>query len=101
MPPKKKAAKKTGPKKRKTPRKVLIINPQHGTGFFGDVWDGVKKVGGFLKDSKILSTVGSMIPHAGVQTGARFLGQLGLGPDGRPVGIRSHTVRYPNNGGLY
>jgi len=52
---------------------------QHGEGFFGDLWDGVKKVGGFLKDSKILSTVGSMIPIPGVQAGAKIAGQLGFG----------------------
>jgi hypothetical protein len=48
---------------------------QNGKGFL----DVIKKVGGFLKDTKILSTVGSMIPHAGVQTGARLLGSIGLG----------------------
>ena len=28
-----------------------------GTGFFGDLWNGIKKVGGFLKDSGIASTL--------------------------------------------
>lgn len=52
---------------------------QKGKGFL----DVMKKIGGFLKDTKILSTVGSMIPHAGVQTGARLLGSVGLGRKGR------------------
>ena len=58
-------------------RMNMPLSMQHGEGFLGDLWDGVKKVGGFLKDSKILSTVGSMIPHPGVQAGARIIGQLG------------------------
>ena len=56
------------PKKRKS-------KPQRGKGFF----DVIKKVGGFLKDSKILSTVASMVPHPGVQAVGRVAGQLGLG----------------------
>lgn len=58
----------------------MLAKPmQHGEGFFGDLWDKViKPVGGFLKDSKILSTVGSLIPHPGVQAGARMAGQLGF-----------------------
>ena len=52
---------------------------QKDKGFF----DVMKKIGGFLKDTKILSTVGSMIPHAGVQTAARLAGSVGLGRKGR------------------
>jgi len=59
------------PKKRSSRRR----KPQHGEGFF----DVIKKVGGFLKDSKILSTVASMVPHPGVQAVGRVTGQLGLG----------------------
>ena len=57
--------------KRKIGRKKNL----KGKGFF----DVIKKIGGFLKDTKILSTVGSMIPHAGVQTAARLAGSVGLG----------------------
>ena len=55
---------------------------QNGEGFM-DFINGVgnvaKKVGGFLKDTKILSTIGSMVPHPGVQAGARIAGSLGFG----------------------
>ena len=43
-----------------------------------------KKVGYFLKDTKILSTVGSMVPHAGVQTAARLAASVGLGRKRKP-----------------
>ena len=66
--------------KRKTGRKQK--KNLKGEGFM-DFMKGVgnvaKKVGGFLKDTKILSTVGSMVPHAGVQTAARLAGSVGLG----------------------
>ena len=58
---------------------VPVAMPMHGEGFFGDLWDGVKKVGGFLKDSKILSGVASAIPHPYAQTAAPILKQIGLG----------------------
>ena len=51
----------------------------NGKGFF----DVIKKIGGFIKDNKILSTVGSMIPHPGVQAAARLAGSVGLGRKGR------------------
>ena len=55
---------------------------QNGEGFM-DFINGVgnvaKKVGGFLKDTKILSTIGSMVPHPGVQAGVRIAGSLGFG----------------------
>ena len=47
----------------------------NGKGFF----DVIKKVGNFIKDNKILSTVGSLIPHPGVQAAARLAGSVGLG----------------------
>lgn len=69
MPPKKKIQKKV----------VVVVAPQHGKGFFGDVWKGIKKGVGVLKDSKVLSTVASLVPHPGVQAAGRVAGQLGFG----------------------
>ena len=51
----------------------------HGNGFFGDIWSGIKSVGNFVKDNKLISTGLSLIPHAGAQTAGRIAGQLGLG----------------------
>jgi len=65
----KKGGKKKGGKKK----------GQKGKGFM----DVMKKIGGFLKDTKILSTVGSMIPHPGVQAAARLAGSVGLGRKGK------------------
>ena len=51
----------------------------HGDGFFSDVWKGIKKVGGFLKDNKVISNVASLIPHAGAQNVGKVAGVLGFG----------------------
>ena len=55
---------------------------QNGEGFMDfikGVGNAAKKVFGVLKDTKILSTVGSIIPHPGVQAAARVAGSVGLG----------------------
>jgi hypothetical protein len=56
-------------------RKVNI----RGAGFFGDLWNGVKSGANWIKDNHILSTVGSLIPDARAQAGAKVLGSFGLG----------------------
>ena len=55
---------------RRAPRKNLS-----GKGFL----DVMSKIGNFFKDSKIISTVASLIPHAGAQGVARVAGAVGLG----------------------
>ena len=50
---------------------------QKGKGFFGDVFNGIKKGFNFLKDNKVISGVASLIPHPGAQgiaQGARLFG---------------------------
>ena len=50
---------------------------QKGKGFFGDVFNGIKKGFNFLKDNKVISGVASMIPHPASQSiaqGARLFG---------------------------
>ena len=54
--------------------------------FIKGVGNAAKKVFGVLKDTKILSTVGSIIPHPGVQAAARVAGSVGLG--GRKHGYK-------------
>ncbi len=60
-------------------RRKQDLNGKGFKDFIRGVGNIAKKVGGFLKDTKILSTVGSMVPHAGVQTAARLAGSVGLG----------------------
>ena len=55
---------------RRAPRKNLS-----GKGFL----DVMGKIGNFFKDSKIISTVASLIPHPAAQGVARVSGALGLG----------------------
>lgn len=54
----------------------------HGSGFWGDLWSGVKKGFNFLKDNKIVSTVAKLIPHPVAQQVGNVAGQLGMGKRG-------------------
>lgn len=44
-----------------------------GSGFFGDLWEGIKKVGSFLKDSG----AGSLLADAAAAAATPFIGQTG------------------------
>jgi len=48
---------------------------QNGKGFFDLIKKGVK----FLKDTKAISTIGSLVPHPGAQKVAGVAGSLGFG----------------------
>ena len=67
------------PPKRKSTRggaKVQLYNAR-GQGFFGSLWDGIKKGFKFIKDNKLVSGVASLIPHpaaAGIASGAKLFG---------------------------
>ena len=50
-----------------------------GDGFFGDLWSGVKSAANWVKDNKIISKVGGLIPIPEVQTAAKLAGAVGLG----------------------
>lgn len=53
-----------------------------GEGFFGDVWNGIKKAGNWIKDQKIISNVGNALGSVGVPyAGAvgKVAGAVGLG----------------------
>jgi hypothetical protein len=79
-------------RKRKMSKKVIMT----GRGFFDSLWSGIKSVAGpvndILKSTKAISTIGSLIPNAGAQTGAKIASQLGYGkkPRGRP---KKRTMR--------
>ena len=70
MPPKKAEKSKA---KRKAPKMM------QGEGFFGDLWSGVKKVGSFIKDNKLVSKGLKLIPDSRVQAATRAAEAVGLG----------------------
>jgi hypothetical protein len=51
-------------------------NVQRGDGFFGDMWNGIKKAANFVKDNKIISKVAGLTGNP-VLSGVT--GMVGLG----------------------
>lgn len=50
--------------------------------FISKVWNGIKSIGRFIKDNKLISSVASVIPHPIAQTVATAARSVGLGDDG-------------------
>jgi len=76
------------PPKRKSTRggaKVQLYNAR-GEGFFGDVWNGIKKGFNFIKDNKLASGVASLIPHPMAQSIATGAKMAGMGRGKRKKG---------------
>ena len=63
------------PARRSAPKRRVSRKTLHGAGFL----EVMGKIGSFFKDSKIISTVASLIPHPAAQGVARVSGALGLG----------------------
>ena len=63
------------PARRSAPKRRVSRKTLQGAGFL----DVMGKIGSFFKDSKIISTVASLIPHPAAQGVARVSGALGLG----------------------
>ena len=61
------------------PKRKATAHRQHGQGFFGDVWKGMKTVGKFIKANKLVSKGLGLIPHPHAQAASRAAAQLGLG----------------------
>ena len=59
------------PTKRKTTRRTTR---KRGKGFFGDVWNGVKRAATFAKDNKLLSTGLALTGSPWLAAGARIAG---------------------------
>ena len=55
------------------------IDPITGNGFWGSLWNGIKKGVGWLKDNKVISTVAKMIPHPIAQRVGSVAGTVGMG----------------------
>ena len=65
--------------KRKTKQKggKVQLYDMHGRGFFGKLWEGIKKGFKFIKDKKLVSGIASLIPHPaaqGIAQGAKLVG---------------------------
>jgi len=83
------------PKKQRKVAKVYIRN-QDGTGFWGDVWGGVKKASRFIKDNKLVSKAADAAGFGKVANAARMVG-LGRKRKGRKKtqrGGASGVVRF-------
>ena len=69
------------------------IDPITGKGIWGDIWSGIKKGVGWLKDNKVISTVAKMIPHPIAQQVGSVAGTVGMGRRA-PIGyVPSPMVR--------
>ena len=55
------------------------IDPMTGKGFWGNLWSGIKKGVGWLKNNKVVSTVANLIPHPAAQKVGAIAGQVGFG----------------------
>lgn len=82
--------KRAAPKRRKAGGSILadprLYSMMHrtegkhmyGSGFFGDLWDGIKNVASKVKPSQVLG----LIPHPGAQAAAATARTVGLGRHG-------------------
>ena len=81
-------------KTKQTGGKKYHFQNQHGEGFFGSLWDGIKKGFNFIKDKKLVSGIASLIPHPmsqGIAQGARLVG-MGKGKKKGGVGVGKITI---------
>lgn len=58
---------------------------RRGRGFFGNVWNGIKKAANWVKDKKLISRGLNLIPHPGAKAAGAIAGSLGLGRRKRRV----------------
>jgi hypothetical protein len=84
--------------KRKTMRGGMpkrVGMSMRGEGFFGDVWDGIKKAANWVKDRKIISGVAKAIPNPISQVVGNVAGAVGLGKRrGKTVMRGGSAVRF-------
>jgi hypothetical protein len=67
------------PRRKAPKRRVVRRKTQRGSGFFGDVWSGIKKAGSYVAKNKLLSKGLALIPNQTVQNLGKAAAQLGLG----------------------
>lgn len=60
-------------------RRTVRRRRMGGSGFFGDLWSGIKSAANYVKDNKLLSKGLSLIPHPAAKTASGVASALGLG----------------------
>jgi hypothetical protein len=76
---------KKASKRMKGGKPVFVVQPSliNGSGWLDDAWSAVKSIAApvndVLKQTKLISTIGSLIPNPYVQSGAKIAGSLGYG----------------------
>lgn len=65
---------------------------RRGAGFFGNLWNGVKKAANWVKDKKIISRVLNVIPDGRAKAAGAAAGALGLGRRRRRAPARRPAV---------
>ena len=84
-------------KKRATKRAPRFVANQFGGAWYNDLWNGVKKVGGFIKDNKLVS---KGLNAAGLGKYGKIASQIGLGrkrraaPRAGPKASGSSVIRF-------
>jgi len=69
------------------------FSTQYGNGFFGSVWNGIKKAGNFVGANKLISTgldVAGMVGVPGASMAGKVAKQVGLGNKKRKRRVRKH-----------
>ncbi len=81
------------PVRRRAPARGRRVVRRRGSGFFGDVWNGIKKAANWVKDQKLISKGLNLIPDPRAKAAAGLAGSIGLG--------RRRRVRRRRAGGSF
>jgi hypothetical protein len=65
--------------RRKAPKRRVVRKTQRGSGFFGDIWKGIKSAGSYIKKNKLVSKGLGLLPGQTFQNLSKASAQLGLG----------------------
>lgn len=72
-----------------------------GSGFWGNIWNGIKSAANWVKDQKLISRGLSLIPHPAGRVGSVITGALGLGRRRRRTVRRRAAPRRRRVGGSW
>ena len=60
-------------------RRTRRTRRRRGRGFFGKVWNGIKKAANYVKDKKLISKIANLIPHPAAKAVGTAASAVGLG----------------------
>lgn len=66
-------------RRRRVVRRRPAPRRRYGRGFFGNLWNGIKSAGRFIKDNKLISRGLALIPHKYAGIASQGASALGLG----------------------